>query len=532
MALVRRGGGHGEVEENVFWTTMSDLLLGLMVVFMTLFILAMTGFTTEKIEQKKAEATLAEEVNQKLQADGIKQILTEADSTKVKEEIAGLSKEELGKLLAASNIDINKMLEGAGLKEKAANLSDKEVKEILDKLGEKELAALLKGLSSEEKKELAEDIAKKDKSFEKRLENIEKLGVDIALKSANKGSVAEEIVGLSKEDLGKLIAAAMGKGQGEEKNIANLSDKEIKEIIDKMGAEEFAKLLKGLTGDEKKDIAKNLGDKDKQFKATLEKMDKLANETALKSMSPAELKEKIASMSKEDKKALAAIAKGEVDKNYLGNLSQTEIKEVINKLGKDDYARLLANLSVNTQDKIAKKMGEDDEDISKKLKKLESENLSVDGLNGLVKISDLELFELNSYVLSAKGKKVLDKFFPVYIDTLFSHPEIVEKMSGFVIQGHTDSQSFKGVSTPEMQFQRNMELSLKRANAVAEYMFKTKYNKKYTPLLIKYVQVEGKSFTEPILVNGKEDYAKSRRVELKINSKQANFDTFMQGVNK
>ena len=39
--------------------------------------------------------------------------------------------------------------------------------------------------------------------------------------------------------------------------------------------------------------------------------------------------------------------------------------------------------------------------------------------------------------------------------------------------------------------------------------------------------VEGKSFSEPVLVNGKEDYAKSRRVELELNVKSSNLQDFM-----
>ena len=66
-----------------------------------------------------------------------------------------------------------------------------------------------------------------------------------------------------------------------------------------------------------------------------------------------------------------------------------------------------------------------------------------------------------------------------------------------------------------------MELSLKRANSVAEYMFKTNYNKNYSEQLRNKVVVEGKSFNEPILdANGKEDFAKSRRVELKLTVKR------------
>ncbi len=75
---------------------------------------------------------------------------------------------------------------------------------------------------------------------------------------------------------------------------------------------------------------------------------------------------------------------------------------------------------------------------------------------------------------------------------------------------------FAGVSSKDDQFVRNMDLSLKRANAVADYMFKTNYNKQYSEKLRKKLVVEGKSFNEPIIVNGKEDYDKSRRVELKL----------------
>ena len=60
---------------------------------------------------------------------------------------------------------------------------------------------------------------------------------------------------------------------------------------------------------------------------------------------------------------------------------------------------------------------------------------------------------------------------------------------------------------------------MRRANAVAEYIFRTQYDKKYADDVRKKLVVEGKSFNEPVLVNGKEDFAKSRRVELKIKVK-------------
>ena len=61
-----------------------------------------------------------------------------------------------------------------------------------------------------------------------------------------------------------------------------------------------------------------------------------------------------------------------------------------------------------------------------------------------------------------------------------------------------------------------MDLSLKRAYAVANYMTNTPYNKANGNRLRKMIIVEGASFSTPIIVNGKEDFGKSRRVELKV----------------
>jgi chemotaxis protein MotB len=164
-------------------------------------------------------------------------------------------------------------------------------------------------------------------------------------------------------------------------------------------------------------------------------------------------------------------------------------------------------------------------DVAKELiKNMQAEKIDaqIDKMTGQVKISDLELFDLNSYNLSLKGKQFLDKFIPIYVNTIFSNPKLYNKISNVVIEGHTDSQTFAGVASKEEQFTKNMDLSLKRANAVEDYIFKTAYNKKYTNNLTKTLVVEGKSYTEPVLVDGKEDYNKSRRVELKLIVKDSN----------
>lgn len=149
---------------------------------------------------------------------------------------------------------------------------------------------------------------------------------------------------------------------------------------------------------------------------------------------------------------------------------------------------------------------------------LKNENIeaSVDPISGVVKISDLELFDLNSYTLSDKGKAYLDKFAPAYLNSLFTNEYLNENIDKIIIQGHTDSQTFRGKYSDDEQYMKNMDLSLKRAYEVANYMTNTPYNKANGNKLRKMIIVEGASFSEPVLVNGKEDYSKSRRVELKL----------------
>lgn len=162
--------------------------------------------------------------------------------------------------------------------------------------------------------------------------------------------------------------------------------------------------------------------------------------------------------------------------------------------------------------------------ISEQLQK-ENINVEVDKMTGDLKISDVELFELSSWKLSDNGKKLLDKLAPIYIDSIFADKELAQQIQYIIIQGHTDSQMFAGINSKDEQFLKNMDLSLKRANAVTEYIFKTNYNPKYAEDFRKIVVVEGKSFNEPIIVNGTEDFDKSRRVELKLKVKDWNVST-------
>lgn len=66
MAIMARKAKHEEDSGNIFWTTMADLLLGLAIIFMTLFVLAMTGFTQQSIEQKQSQIEASKELIKEL----------------------------------------------------------------------------------------------------------------------------------------------------------------------------------------------------------------------------------------------------------------------------------------------------------------------------------------------------------------------------------------------------------------------------------------------------------------------------------
>jgi len=151
-------------------------------------------------------------------------------------------------------------------------------------------------------------------------------------------------------------------------------------------------------------------------------------------------------------------------------------------------------------------------------------NVEVDKFSGTIKISDLELFALNSAELSTKGKEFMSKFVPIYFNTIMKDEKIKKNISQIIIQGHTDSQTYSGAKSEEEKYFKNMDLSIRRASSVAEYIVYSNYQdkKSYEKELFKMITVEGKGSSEPVIIDGKEDFSKSRRVELKLTFKDKN----------
>ena len=158
-------------------------------------------------------------------------------------------------------------------------------------------------------------------------------------------------------------------------------------------------------------------------------------------------------------------------------------------------------------------------------------DIELDPFTGMARISDLELFKLNSAELTPKGKEFLSKFIPIYLDTIFSS-ELKKYVVYIVIQGHTDSHLFRGVHSPQEQYMLNMNLSMNRAYNVANYIFMLSKNKPYYKDLTHMIRVEGASFSSTLKKpDGKEDYDRSRRVELRLVLKEQKIDVLQQFFN-
>ena len=71
MAMMQRKHKADEDQGNIFWVTMSDLMLGLAIIFITLFVLAMTGFNQKTVQQQRVKIEVAKKIESELKKQHI-----------------------------------------------------------------------------------------------------------------------------------------------------------------------------------------------------------------------------------------------------------------------------------------------------------------------------------------------------------------------------------------------------------------------------------------------------------------------------
>jgi chemotaxis protein MotB len=142
------------------------------------------------------------------------------------------------------------------------------------------------------------------------------------------------------------------------------------------------------------------------------------------------------------------------------------------------------------------------------LKSALGNKINIDKNSGSLRLSSNILFDKGSAILKDGAKTELKSSFIEYVNTLISNSNISEHIDKIIIEGHTDSDG---------GYLYNLGLSQKRAYAVMNYLLTLDYIKKHN-IKTKLV-ASGRSYLDPIKVNGVEDKDASRRIEIKFRLK-------------
>ncbi len=119
------------------------------------------------------------------------------------------------------------------------------------------------------------------------------------------------------------------------------------------------------------------------------------------------------------------------------------------------------------------------------------------------------LFANNETALSEAYKKILNDFFPRYIDVLRPYRESLNEIR---IEGHTSSAGLRGATEAQAYFY-NMRLSQGRTRAVLEYAYALMPNE--SVWIKANIAAVGFSSSRLIMKDGVEDAAQSRRVSFR-----------------
>lgn len=147
--------------------------------------------------------------------------------------------------------------------------------------------------------------------------------------------------------------------------------------------------------------------------------------------------------------------------------------------------------------------------LSKELQAKLDSNITIDQKTGSISLPSEVLFDKDSYTLKNEAKASLRKILSEYFNAIINDPKILSNIENIIIEGHTDSDG---------SYIYNLDLSQKRAYEVMNFIY-TFYK---DIRLQKLLMASGRSFSDPVFVNGVEDKDKSRRIEIKFSIKNDN----------
>jgi len=156
--------------------------------------------------------------------------------------------------------------------------------------------------------------------------------------------------------------------------------------------------------------------------------------------------------------------------------------------------------------------------VIKKLKEKLGDKIAIDPKSGSLSIAGNILFDQNKYILKDDAKKRLTNILSEYIKVLMEDKEIRDNLDRIIIEGHTNSDG---------TYLHNLELSQQRALEVMKFLLTLQPELEND--LKGFVAASGRSETDLIIKNGKEDKFASRRIEIKFRLKN---DEAMNEISK
>ena len=288
-----------------------------------------------------------------------------------------------------------------------------------------------------------------------------------------------------------------------------------------------------------KELNVKLNDKDKKLKLSneqIEKITKILNDTK----NEITLLEKDLELSK--KKIAKHIEEIALDKDEISKLKQLlmgyelrekelnativtaneEIKSQKNLINLKDEELAQLEKKLIEQSKAHQKLVEEFDITKVKIKNLTGvrikvitalkdklgESIDIDPKSGNMRFSSNILFQRGAFTLKEESKKELSSILKKYIHTLLLDQDIREHIESITIEGHTDSDG---------EYMLNLELSQKRALEVMKFLYSLDFEDH--KLLEKYISASGRSYSNLIYKEGKEDKEASRRIEIKFHIK-------------
>ncbi|MCV3385245.1 OmpA family protein [Campylobacter lari] len=231
---------------------------------------------------------------------------------------------------------------------------------------------------------------------------------------------------------------------------------------------------------QKEDILKNLSQKLNNTSSTLDDINK-------------------------QKQALEAnITKLNQDLNSSLDEKDQQIFALLERLNKkDEEIKELERNFDEAKSKI-KELGLIKENTIKNLQAKFDTNITLDSNTGAIVLPSEVLFDTNSFTLKAHAKENLKAILTQYFDNILKDENILNSIENIVIEGHTDSAG---------SYIYNLDLSQKRAYAVMSFI----HSFYKDPRLQKLLMASGRSYSDVIMKDGKEDKEASRRIEIKFN---------------